>query len=816
MTRERISLSEHWRFYKHSMEDQSPFRGERLDLDDRSWEQVKVPHDWAIAGPFDADNDVQVNSVIEDGITNKMVHIGRTGALPIVGIGWYRYELSVPFGWVGKRVLIEFDGVMSDSTVYLNEQEVGSWPYGYTSFCFDLTERLRFGQTNVLAVRVCSLPSSSRWYPGAGIYRHVRLIVTGPIHVGPWGTYITTPHISDQSAQIRVVTTLVNALLQPKLVELKTILIDPNGRVCGEATSELEFTDRTECEQLVAVTEPALWDVAAPQLYKAVTIVSVLGLEVDRYETPFGIRSIAFDAQEGFKLNGTAMKLKGVCLHHDLGALGAAVYVRAIERQLELMQKMGCNAIRATHNPPAPELLDLCDRMGLLVIDEAFDEWAEGKVTNGYHRLFKEWAEKDLRAMICRDRNHPSVIMWSTGNEIREQWMEDGAEVARYLTNICHDADPTRPVTAGLSMTDEAIRNGLADAVDIPGWNYKPHRYAEYHEQRPDWIAYGSETASTVSSRGVYHFPAAEEIPMKRQKDLHASSYDLSAPRWGSTPDREFMAQDELPYMLGEFVWTGFDYLGEPTPYRTEWPSRSSYFGIMDLCGLPKDRYYLYKSQWSMEPVLHLLPHWNWPGREGEYIPVHCYTSYSQAELFLNGISLGVSRKSTDSLYERYRLRWEKVPYEPGTIRVVAYDNDGNEAMSHEVHTAGAPARILLEPDRSGIQADGHDLSFITVSIVDERGRRCPTASEKVSFTIQGAGELAAIDNGDPTSTTSFRSDSICTFSGQCMVIVRSLAGQPGTLRITAASGALQAATADIAAVPPAEAGIGELDSRSS
>ncbi|MBO2945472.1 DUF4982 domain-containing protein [Paenibacillus sp. F411] len=797
--RQIIRLKDGWKFTRHALEEADPLRGYQVHLDDSGWETVRVPHDWAIAGPFHEDHDVHVNSVMEDGIKDHITHVGRTGALPIVGMGWYRQHLQIPKTWEGRRITVEFDGVMSNSTVYMNGVSCGSWPYGYTSFVFDLTDHVIYGEDNVLAVQVCSLPSASRWYPGAGIYRQVRLVIKESLHVNPWGTYITTPEVTEQGAAINIRTSVSSTGAQPALAQLVTQLLDPSGHMCAEDTIIEQISGQAELEQHLYVEHPELWCTEHPRLYRAVSMLLLNGEEVDRYETPFGIRSISFDAQEGFQLNGKRLKLKGVCLHHDLGPLGAAVHVRAMERQLELMQAMGCNAIRMSHNPPAPELLDLCDEMGLLVIDEAFDEWGEGKVQNGYHRLFQDWAEKDLRAMITRDRNHPSIIMWSIGNEMREQRLESGASTTAFLTAIAHDADPTRPVTAGFSMSDDAIANGLAAAVDIPGWNYKPHRYEEYHRQHPDWIMYGSETASTVSSRGVYHLPAVKEIPMEPKRDLQASSYDLSAPPWGTTPDQEFMAQDDLPYMLGEFVWTGFDYLGEPTPYRTEWPSRSSYFGIVDLCGFPKDRYYLYQSQWSTKPVLHLLPHWNWEGEEGRPIPVVCYTTYPAAELFLNGQSLGIRHKSPASLPERYRLRWDAVPYEPGVLSVIAYDKDGSQVMTHEVHTAGAPARVLLEADRTVIQADGEDLSFITVSIVDEQGKLCPHADHNVSFLLQGPGEIAAVDNGDPTSIIPFSARDMQAFHGKCLVIVRSRAGEGGNAVLLAEVPSLQSGRLEIA-----------------
>jgi beta-galactosidase len=519
--------------------------------------------------------------------------------------------------------------------------------------------------------------------------------------------------------------------------------------------------------------------------------VKVNGRKVDHDETIFGIREVRFDPNTGFFLNGRNLKLKGVCMHHDLGSLGIALNCRALERQLEILQEMGCNAIRTSHNPPAPELLDLSDAMGFLVIDEAFDEWKIGKVDNGYHLLFDEWAEKDLRAMIKRDRNHPCVIMWSIGNEVREQRSETGAEAAKFLTEIAHDEDPTRPVTAGFNHSDPAIKHGLAAVVDIPGWNYKPFKYAQYHADHPEWAMYGSETESCVSTRGEYYFPVEEERDNWRET-LQVSSYDLAAAPWGYPPDYELKAQEECPFIMGEFVWTGFDYLGEPTPYKQEWPSRSSYFGIIDLCGFPKDRYYLYQSQWSEKKVLHLLPHWNWEGREGEITPVHCYTNYEAAELFLNGRSLGIRRKNPDGLFDRYRLIWEDVRYEPGSLKVAAYDQHGQIAAEKEVKTAGSPAQILLLPDRTTISNDRRDLSFMTVKIVDDEGDLCPLADNLVQFRLNGPGEIVAVDNGDPTGLEPFIADYRRAFHGLCLLVVKAVKDASGEIRISASSENLQ------------------------
>lgn len=773
------------------------------EFDDSSWETVRVPHDWAISGPFNRENDLQRTPVIEDGVESEMIHTARTGGLPITGTGWYRKVLHIPAESKGKRIYIEFDGVMCNSTVYINGKEVGFRPFGYISFSYELTDHIKFGEDNLLAVKVNPEPFSSRWYPGAGIYRNVRLVTVDPVHVAYNGTYLTTPEVSSDKAKVNIKTEVVNQednnsnnnkektnskTKGGQTVALTTRIINPEGEEIINCISEENIVDRYTFEQKLTVKNPELWDIDDPQLYKAISVIKIDGREVDSYQTRFGIRTISFDNEQGFFLNGKQRKLKGVCQHHDLGPLGAAVNYRGIERQLEILQEMGCNAIRTSHNPPAPELLDLCDKMGFLVIDEAFDEWTEGKVGNGYHKYFDEWAEIDLRAMIKRDRNHPCIIMWSIGNEIREQLMQDGAKVGKFLTEICHDEDSTRPVTAGFNRSDEAIDNGLAATVDIQGWNYKYYLYEKYHEEHSDWIMYGSETESCTSSRGEYFFPVEEEEEAKIRPNHHVTSYDLAGPPWAYSPDYEFAAQDDCEYMLGEFVWTGFDYLGEPTPYRTEWPSRSSYFGIIDLCGIPKDRYYLYQSHWSDKQVLHLLPHWNWEGREGEITPVHCYTSFDKVELFLNGKSLGVKEKNPDEVFGRYRLIWDNVKYEPGTLKVVAYDQEGSPAMTEEVKTAGKPAALELKPDRETIAADGDDLCYVKVSIVDKEGNLCPRADNLINFFVDGPAEIVGVGNGDQTSLESFQANYRQAFNGKCMLILRSWKDQPGEIKVKAKS----------------------------
>jgi beta-galactosidase len=783
MPRTNKTLRYDWKFKRGNLSD-----GADPALDDGDWETVRAPHDWAIEGPFERESDLQHLAIYEDGERKEKDHTGRTAGLPHVGVAWYRREIEVP---PGKRVFVEFDGVMSHSTVYVNGEEAGSWPYGYASFRFDVTDLVRPGEQNLLAVRVDNKPCASRWYPGAGIYRHVRLVTTDPVHVAGWGTCVTTPRVERDRATVRLRTTVSNHSEGAREGRLVTNLLGPDGAEVGQASTEATFEDTTEVEQRFNLHDPLRWDLDRPALYTAVSRVMVEGEETDRYETRFGLRDLEFDPTEGFFLNGRHVKLNGVCMHHDLGALGAAVNRRAIERQLEKLEEMGCNAIRTAHNPPAPEVLELCDEMGILVIDEAFDEWRVAKVDNGYHTLFDEWAERDLRALIRRDRNHPCVIMWSIGNEIGDQHEQDGGQTARWLTGICHEEDPTRPVTAGFNAPDAAIENGLAAAVDIPGWNYEMERYEKFHRKHPNWTMYGSETESCVSSRGEYCFPVEEERGLTRES-LHVTSYDLAAPPWGYSPDYEFAAQEDCHSMLGQFTWTGWDYLGEPTPYKTQWPSRSSYFGIIDLAGFPKDRFYLYRSHWSDRDTLHLLPHWNWEGKGGEVVPVHCYTSYERAELFVNGTSQGRRQKDEAAVFGRYRLIWDEVRYEPGELKVVALDAEGEPVAQEVVRTAGEPARVRVDPDRSTIRADGTDLCFVTARIEDEEGNLCPRMDDPVEFTVEGPAEIAGVDNGDQTSVEPFQAPRRHAFNGLCLLILRSVKDRPGEVIVRAETKGLE------------------------
>ena len=770
-----VRLDEGWRFIKEDITSATD-----VSLDDRQWQSVRVPHDWAISGPFDLNQDMQFVQVIEDGEKEPKLRTGRTGALPATGVGWYRRKLHLPADQKGKRVYVEFDGVMSNAQVYLNGRYISGRPYGYSSFSLDLTGLFSFGKDNVLAVRVENKPEMSRFYTGAGIYRPVRLVCTSSVHVAHWGTYVTTPQISSGKAVVKIETSVENFDEKVDKVRLLTEIYDKEGKCVARTSSVRKAKEQPlRFVQKCTVSQPSLWSPDTPTLYTAVSKVYVEDELCDTYRTDFGFRTLKFDKEKGFFLNGERMKLKGVCLHHDLGPLGAAVNTRAIERQLEMLKEMGCNAIRTSHNPPAVELLDLCDRMGIMVQVEAFDEWKMGKCTNGYNTLFDKWAERDLTDLIHRDRNHPGVIMWSIGNELREQDAADGGKVAQFLTDIVHREDPTRPSTAGFNNHWGAITNGLADAVDLVGFNYKHFDYVNKHKEHPEYVLYGSETSSAVSSRGVYKFPVRDNWE-PWYNDYQVSSYDMDYVPWGSAPDTEFAQQDDNDFLLGEFVWTGFDYLGEPSPYGDGAPSRSSYFGIIDLAGLKKDRYYLYQSVWSDQPVLHVMPHWTWPDRIGQEVPVQCYTNYPKVELFVNGVSKGVRTKDASAKFTRYRMMWDSVKYEPGEIKVVAYDDAGRVCEEKTIKTAGQPYQVRLKEDRKQIHADHKDLSFVTIEVVDKDGNLCPRDASMLFVNVQGNGILKALCNGDATDLTSFSSNYMRVFNGKMVAIVQStdLAGE--------------------------------------
>ena len=794
-TREIRPLKYGWKFSR------GDFRGAELPVfDDDGWDIVRVPHDWAITGPFSPENDVQYTAISADGEKKERSHVGRTGGLPHVGKAWYRITVPLSEEDVSRRVWIEFDGVMSRSVVYCNGTKIGSWPYGYASFAFDLSDHVTAGE-NCIAVSVDNRPFASRWYPGAGIFRNVRLVTASNVHVARWGTYITTPDIGDAAARVTVRTSIENHSGEGCEVELETLITDHKGTPLSAVHASRQIVTDGKYIQDLVVDEPIVWSPETPVLYKAVSIVRCAGRIVDRYETPFGFRTLKFDSDDGFSINGRSMKMNGVCMHHDLGPIGAAVNRDAIARQLAILKEMGCNAIRTSHNPPAPELLELCDRMGFLVIDEAFDEWRIPKVENGYHILFDKWAERDLRAMIRRDRNHPSVIMWSIGNEILEQGDPDGIETAMFLHDVCMEEDPSRPTTAGFNNPDGAIKNGLAATVDVPGWNYRPHRYQEFKHDHPAWPMYGSETESCVSTRGEYRFPPQEERNIVHD-NLQVSSFDLAAPPWGYPPDIEFQAQDACAFIMGEFVWTGFDYLGEPTPYKLEWPSRSSYFGIVDLCGIPKDRYYLYQSKWTEKPVLRVLPHWTWPDRKGEPTSIFVYTNFDSVELFLNGRSLGRRRKYPNCLFERYRLAWTRVPYEPGELKAIGYDADGNAAAETIHRTADTPTRLEIVSDREEMRGDGDTMSFLHIKALDREGTICPHCDTEVSVEIDGPAELAGIGSGDPTSLEPFQEPKRKLFHGEMVAYIRSIPDGDGTVTVKVVGEGLEPATVTIRCTP--------------
>ncbi len=767
--RGEIVLSKNWKFSKGDFPEAAA-----PGFNDIGWESVTVPHDWAIYGPFDRENDLQEVAVTQNGERVATVKTGRTGGLPYVGTGWYRTTFDVEgFDKATSNVTIKFDGAMSEARVFVNGQEVCFWPFGYATFHCDITPYLNEdGTGNTLAVRLENKPQSSRWYPGAGLYRNVHLIVTGKTHVPVWGTYITTPFVSGEYASVNLKTTINNA--EGKAVKVVTEILDQAGKVVAARTNVRKINHDKPFEQNFTVDAPELWSPESPVLYRAISKLFVDDRQVDEYTTRFGIRDIKIIADKGFFLNGAHRKFQGVCNHHDLGPLGAAVNTAALRRQLTLLKDMGCDAVRTAHNMPAPELIELCDELGFMVMVEPFDEWEKAKCLNGYHRFFDEWAEKDMVNMLHNYRNHPSVVMWSIGNEVPTQCSPDGYKVASFLQEICHREDPTRPVTCGMDQVSCVLGNGFAAMIDVPGFNYRTHRYAEAYEQLPQNILLGSETSSTVSSRGVYKFPVEKKADVLYD-DHQSSSYDLEYCSWSNIPDEDFALADDYEWTIGQFVWTGFDYLGEPSPYDTDaWPNHSSMFGIIDLATIPKDRYYLYRSIWNRnEPTLHILPHWTWPGREGEITPVFMYTSYPSAELFINGKSYGKQQKNDSTLLNRYRLMWMDAVYEPGEVKVVAYDDRGNVAGEKTVHTAGKPHHIEVVADRAELSADGSDLAYLTVRVVDKDGNLCPADSRRIHFSVKGTGKYRAAANGDPTSLDLFHLPEMPLFGGELTAIVQ-------------------------------------------
>ena len=787
------------------------------------WEDVTIPHDWAIYGPFDRENDIQTIAVVQNGEETASVKTGRTGGLPYVGVGWYVRNLDVDMEqsassyYCKRRATLVFDGAMSEARVYVNGHEVIFWPYGYNSFYCDITPYLtEDGKNNELKVRLENKPQSSRWYPGAGLYRNVWLIETNDAHIPVWGTTVTTElNGSGDTATVRLAAE-VECIPEGFDMQLTTTIYDRNDKVVASSGGYTLISDDgdglVKAEQTFRITDPELWSPETPNLYRAETGVTIYPTPpdfkpgeqryvqarkelCDTYTTTFGIRTIEVRPETGFYLNGQNRKFKGVCLHHDLGPLGAAVNRSALRHQLTMLKDMGCDAIRTTHNMPAPELIELCDEMGFMVVVESFDEWDEAKCLNGYHRFFDEWAEKDMVNMIRHYRNNPSVVMWSIGNEVPSQWSEEGVKVARFLQDICHREDPTRPVTCGMDQIDAVLSNGFAAVLDVPGFNYRTFKYLEGYNTLPQKMLLGSETSSTVSSRGIYHFPV-EKKAGALYEDHQSSSYDLEYCGWSNIPDEDLALAEDYPWTMGQFVWTGFDYLGEPTPYDTDaWPNHSSMFGIIDLASIPKDRYWLYRSVWNEDsPTLHVLPHWNWEGREGVVTPVFVYTSWPKAELLVNGKSMGFREKGEGDLLSRYRLIWDDVRYEPGEITVIAYDENNFETERKTIRTAGKPYRIELVPSRDSLIADGKDLLYVTVRIVDRDGNLCPLDTRKVRFEVSGAGQFRAVANGDPTCLESFQSPEMSAFSGMLTVIVQS-DRTPGPITLTAKAKGLKKGT---------------------
>lgn len=776
--RQVVSFDEDWRFSLTA--DSSAVAP---SFSDTAWQRVTVPHDWSIEGAFDEKNPAGVGG----------------GALP-GGIGWYRKSFPTQPDQTNRHVFIEFDGVYRNSDVWLNGHHLGYRPNGYISFRYELTPYLaKPGEENVLVVRVDnSKQPNSRWYSGSGIYRHVRLITVNPVHIDEWGTYITTPHVSAESASVRVELTIKNSTQQASDVAAEVTLLDPAGNARATLKADpirVEAQQANTTQLVFTVPAPRLWSVEQPNVYKAVTRLTVDGELIDVYETTFGIRYLDFDSEKGFSLNGKALKIKGVCLHHDLGALGAAVNTRAIERQLEIMRAMGVNAIRTSHNPPAPELLDLCDKMGLLVMDEMFDMWKLKKSAFDYSRDWDEWHTRDLRDFIRRDRNHPSVIIWSIGNEIVEQYNasdSSGNVLARELCSIVRALDTTRPITAANNHPYASNPILASGALDLIGYNYHHQLYENFPKDFPGKKFIATETTSALATRGHYDMPSdsirrwpiAWDKPfVEGNADHTVSAYDHVSAPWGSTHEETWQVVKKHAYLSGMFIWTGFDYLGEPTPYG--WPSRSSYFGVVDLAGFPKDAYYFYQSEWTNKPVLHLFPHWNWqPGKEVDVWAY--YNNADEVELYLNGKSLGVKKKSDSIMHVQWRVK-----FEPGTLKAISRKN-GTDVLVKEVKTAGEPVAVHLDADRAGIHATGNDLSFITVRIVDADGNTVPFAENPITFEVYGEGMLAAVDNGDPVTHASFRGNSRNAFHGLALAIVRSTK-QSGKIVVKATAPGLKA-----------------------
>ena len=730
------------------------------------WKAVTVPHDWAISGPFDKKWDLQMVAIKENGEDKPTEHSGRSGSLPWIGKGFYKTTVHIAEGTAYAE--LKFDGAMADPEVSVNGKKAGHWAYGYNAFRVDITPYIHTGD-NLIEVVLENEEESNRWYPGGGIYRPVTLIThANKSRLDLWGLQMQTLSIDGGRALIDI---RHEGKDIPADAMLKVTVTDKGGKVVANASSPADGMGGFHTQ--VSIADPQLWSPETPYLYDVKLSLVADGKTLDVQHQKLGVRTVKFSAEGGFQLNGVTRKIKGVCLHHDLGPLGAAVNKAAIIRQIRIMKDMGADAIRTSHNMPSTMQMEVCDSMGMMVMAESFDGWKDPKVRNGYGKLWDEWWQKDITNLILNHRNHPSIIMWSVGNEIPEQWKPEGVERYKHLTALCHRLDPSRQVTCGMDQPDGTMWAGFAQVADVPGYNYRVHKYEEMMKRLPQGFLLGSETASTVSSRGEYFFPDTV-APNKEHSNGQCSGYDVEHCWWSNLPDDDWKMQDDYNWVTGEFVWTGFDYLGEPTPYDKYWPSRSSYFGIVDLAGLPKDRFYLYRSHWNKnEHTIHLLPHWTWTGREGQVTPVYCYTDYPSAELFVNGKSQGRITKNKDSRLDRYRLRWQNVKYEKGEIKVVVYDEQGNKAGEKTVKTAGKPAKLQLTADRSTIAADGSDLAFITVSLTDKNGTLCPDADHSLEFKVTGAATFNSVCNGDATSLEVFTEPTMKLFHGQLVVVVQ-------------------------------------------
>ena len=809
--RKETVLRDGWRFS----------RGEGLDamapsevgFNDSKWQMVQVPHDWAISGPFDKEIDKQTVAIEQNGEKTATEKTGRSGSLPWIGEGWYRTTFKVDKNM--QRAVLNFDGAMAEPEVYVNGMKVGEWKYGYTPFNIDITGVVNGDDTaNTLAVHLTNVEERRRWYPGAGLIRPVKLIETGTCHIDEWGINVVTQSYNWNTQEATITFNVsIDGTYDGQKVRLETngqtIELTPDasdclGGACAGTTLTMEDVEG--------------WTPETPKLYDlTVSILNKSGKVLDHKTVKYGIRTVEVTEDGGFMLNGETRKIKGVCLHHDLGMLGAAVNKAALIRQVELLKSMGCDAIRTAHNIPSQMQMEVYDSLGMMVMAESFDMWAYPKVKNGYARYYKDWWRKDLQNLVLANRLHPSIVMWSIGNEIPEQGAKEGNRMSREMQNFVHSLDPTRPVTSGMDRIDNAIATGFAQVLDIPGINYRTHRYQAAYERLRHGFVLGSETASTVSSRGVYKFPV-ERLDGKAYDDGQCSSYDMEACWWSNVPEEDWLLQEDKDWVIGEFVWTGFDYLGEPTPYDEYWPSRSSYFGIFDLAGLPKDRYYLYRSRWNQdETTIHLLPHWTWPGRVGQVTPVYCYTNYPTAELFVNGKSQGkITKKKgissgagkegrisdiNDPAIDRYRLRWNNVKYEPGEIKVVVYDQQGREVGTERIRTAGAASQIKLTGDLGAeikpLKADGEDMTFITVSILDKDGNLVPYASNQIEVEVTDAATFKGICNGDATSLEVFTEPTMKAFHGQLVIGIQSN-GKSGSAKVHVTAQGLKPATANI------------------